>query len=161
MATTDTSNVELIITATQGAANAFVASEYDLDPFQRRAGFRLRGVEISVNPATLYDIASDTEWECQLFGRTAAAPTALYSAASYNIITRFPMAIALTTSGIATLVPKFVWEAFNPILLGCDSVGICVDSTGAASATITRALLFGDAVTLTQSEVDASRARFV
>jgi len=161
MATTDTSNVELIITATQGAANAFVTTESELDPFQRRAGFRLRGVEISVNPATLYDIAADTEWECQLFGRTAAAPVALYAAGSYNIITRFPMAIALTTSGIAVLMPKFVWEPFNPILLGCDSMGICVDSTGAASATITRALLFGDAVTLTQSEIDASKARFV
>lgn len=161
MATTDTSNVEVILTATQGAANGFIASEYELDPFQRRAGFRLKGVEITVNPATLYDIAADTEWECQLFGRTASAPVALYSASSYNIIQRFPLAIALTTSGIATLVPSWRWEPFNPLLLGCDSIGICVDSTGANSATITRAVLFGDAVTLTQSEVDASRARFV
>lgn len=161
MATTETSNVELIITATQGAANAFVASEYELDPFQRRAGFRLRGVEITVNPSTLYDIAADTEWECQLFGRTASAPTGIYTAGSYNIITRWPIAIALTTSGIAVLMPHFRWEPFNPILLGCDSFGICVDSTGANSATVTRALIFGDAVTLTQAEIDASRARFV
>lgn len=161
MATTNSSDVQVILTLTQGSANAVAEDSYAIDPFQRNAGFRLKGYDISFDPLGFIDVAADAWIDLQLYAATSAVASALYAAGSNNMIDRFVMASMLTTSGVGIVIPRQSVDFAVPYLIGAEYLGAVVDSTGFTAVTIARVVLRGDAVTLTDAERAASRARFV
>lgn len=162
MAKVETSGVVITLDLLQSGANTDKIAYEETDPFQRKQGFRLKAVETFLDPTDLADIAADASVLLQIFASTAAIPTAEYSVVSDNVIGQRGIALSLTTSGVGIIESGWVWYPPNdqPIDIGATYFGAILASAGATSAIQGVAKFYGDVLTLTTDEINASKALY-
>ena len=161
MSKVTTQNVMLDIDISQGGTNTIGVGSLEVDPFQTKQGYRVKAVEVKLDPADLKTIAADAHFIVQLWAGSAA-PSAAYDVGDDNVIFQFGLAFALTTSGMALVPCQALWSPpySGAMDLGALYIGGLLDSAGMAGSVAGSIRIYGDVLTLTTDEQNASRALY-